>query len=34
MVLVAASLLFYFWRKGWILQGKDDSDEPEKSLEK
>jgi magnesium transporter len=32
MVLVAAGLLFYFWRKGWILQGKDDSDEPEKSL--
>ncbi len=28
MVLVASILLFYFWRKGWILEKKkDDSDE-------
>ncbi len=23
MAAIAAGLLFYFWRKGWILQGKD-----------
>lgn len=34
MILVAISLLFYFYRKGWILQGKNDSDESKKTLNK
>jgi len=34
MALVAISLLFYFRRKGWILEKKDDSDEQGKVPEK
>lgn len=29
MALIAISLLIYFWRKGWILQGNEDSNEKE-----
>lgn len=27
MLIVALGLLIYFWRKGWIFQGKDDGEE-------
>ena len=29
MIFIAIALIFYFWRKGWIFEGKDD-DESEK----